>query len=97
MLPNTHFSTHLRWFYAVFLLDLHHCPMIAWPNIKGTTMDDHYADKPRILPRIAFVFNIVMARLRLFARKSASGKPCNYLAQHPRVIIASLNSKNNIS
>lgn len=71
--------------------------MIAWPNIKGSTMDDHYADKRRLLPRIAFVFNIVMARLRSLTRKSASGKPCNYFAQHPRVIIASLNSKNNIS
>jgi hypothetical protein len=60
-------------------------------------MDNHHADKRRILPRIAFVFNIVKARISSLARKSARGKPCNYLAQHPRVIIASLNARNNIS
>lgn len=71
--------------------------MVAWPNIKGTNMENHYADKRSILASLASLFNIMKARFKSFTRKSASGKPCNYLAQHPRVIIASLNSRNNIS
>jgi hypothetical protein len=59
-------------------------------------MDNHHADRSGILPRLNTVFNIVAARLRVFADGSASGKPGDFLAQHPRVIVASLTSKRNI-
>lgn len=59
-------------------------------------MDNHYADQSDIVPSLPTLFNIVAARFKSFAHKSAGGKPGNYLAQHPRVIIACLSSKNNI-
>ena len=51
-------------------------------------MDNHHADRSGILPSLNSVFNIVAARFRLFAERSATGKPGDFLAQHPRVIVA---------
>jgi hypothetical protein len=56
-------------------------------------MDNRHADRSGILPSLTTVFNIVAARFRLFAEKSTTGQPGGFLAQHPRVIAASLTSK----
>jgi hypothetical protein len=58
-------------------------------------MDNRHADRSGILPNLTTVFNIVAARLRLLADRSATGKPGDFLAQHPRVIVASLTSRRN--
>lgn len=58
-------------------------------------MDNHYADQSDIVPSLTTLFNIVAARLRLFSGRSSTGKPGDFLAQHPRVIVASLTSKRN--
>jgi hypothetical protein len=60
-------------------------------------MDNHHADRSGILPSLTTMFNIVAARFRSFAEKSATGKPGDFLAQHPRVIVARLTSKRNIT
>jgi hypothetical protein len=67
--------------------------MVAWPNIKGTNMDNHYADKQSILASFIAAFNIVAARFKSFADRPANSRPGYYLAQHPRVIVASLTFK----
>jgi hypothetical protein len=56
-------------------------------------MDNHHADRPGIVPSLATVFNIVAARFRSLAEKSANGTPGAFLAQHPRVIVAGLTSR----
>jgi hypothetical protein len=58
-------------------------------------MDNHHADRSGILPSLTTVFNIVAARLKLFADRSVTGKPGDFLTQHPRVIVASLTSRRN--
>jgi hypothetical protein len=58
-------------------------------------MDNNYADRSRILPSLTTAYNIVAARFRLLADSSASDSPGHFLAQHPRVIVASLTSKHN--
>ena len=58
-------------------------------------MDNHHADRPGIVPSLATLFNIVAARFRLIAEKSVTGQPGDFLAQHPRVIVASLTSRRN--
>jgi hypothetical protein len=59
-------------------------------------MDNHYADRSGILPRLTTVYNILAASLSIFADRSATGKPGDFLAQHPRVIVASLTSRRSI-
>ena len=59
-------------------------------------MDNHHADQSAILPSLTTVFNIVAARLRVFADRPVSGKPGDFLAQHPRVIVAGLTSKRSL-
>jgi hypothetical protein len=59
-------------------------------------MDNRHADRSAILPSLTAVFNIVAARLRLVADSPAVGKPGDFLAQHPRVIVASLTAKRNM-
>ena len=56
-------------------------------------MDNHHADRLRILPRVTKLFNIVAARFGSLAETPARGRPGDFLAQHPRVIVASLTSK----
>jgi hypothetical protein len=58
-------------------------------------MDNHHADQSDIVPSLTTLFNIVVARLRLFAERSTTGKPGDFLAQHPRVIVARLTSRRN--
>ena len=58
-------------------------------------MDNHHTDQSDIVPSLTKLFNIVATRLRLFAERSATGKPGDFLAQHPRVIVARLTSKRN--
>lgn len=58
-------------------------------------MDNHYADQSDIVPRLSTLFNIVATRLRLFAERSTTGKPGDFLALHPRVIVARLTSRRN--
>ena len=58
-------------------------------------MDNNCADRSGVLPSLTAMFNIVAARFKSFAEKSGTGKPGDFLAQHPRVIIARLTSKRN--
>jgi hypothetical protein len=58
-------------------------------------MDNNYADRGRILPSLTTLFNIVAARFGSLADTPPSGRPGDFLAQHPRVIVASLTSKRN--
>jgi hypothetical protein len=53
-------------------------------------MDNNFADRSDILPSLTTLFNIVAARFSSFADKDASGNSAYFLAQHPRVIVASL-------
>ena len=56
-------------------------------------MANHHADRSRILPSLITLFNIVAPNLKSIADKSASGNSGYFLAQHPRVIVASLTFK----
>lgn len=58
-------------------------------------MDDNCTDQSGVVPSLSAMFNIVAARFKSFAEKSAIGKPGDFLAQHPRVIVAKLTSKRN--
>jgi len=60
-------------------------------------MDNNYADRSRILPRLTTLYNIVAARFGSLADTPASGRPGDFLAQHPRVIVASLASRRNFT
>jgi hypothetical protein len=59
-------------------------------------MDNHHADQSGIVPSLTTLFNIVAARFGSFADTSAGGRPGDFLAQHPRVIVASLTSSRNM-